>query len=106
MRISLQSIRLVEDALLISGPKGPVRVRHQVDQLEAQYLGKQLVNGSAAAYSKALLTEAIQLTERFPFPWQIDANGTQRIIDHKRFYEQTFSPDLQGIETLKRWLHY
>ena len=63
------------------------------------------MNGSAAAYTKALLEQAIELTERFPFPWTIEPDGTQRITDQQRYYEQTFNPDLQGIETLKRWLH-
>jgi hypothetical protein len=106
MRIIPQSIRAVGDALLLEGPKGSVLVRKHRNRIKAIYQGDQLVNGSALDYSQRLLAEAIEYTYQFPLPWQIDANGTQRITDHKRFYEQTFSPDLQGIETLKRWLHY
>jgi len=105
MRLTPQSIRRVDDGLVIEGPQGPVLIRRRMDCIEAKYQGDQLVNGSAAAYSKALLDQAIELTTRFPFPWKIEADGTQRITDHARFYEQTFNPDLQGIETLKRWLH-
>jgi hypothetical protein len=76
-----------------------------MDRIETKYQGHQLVNGSAAAYSEALVEQAIELTNRFPFPWRIDANGTQHITDHQRFYEQTFNPDLQGIETLKHWIY-
>ena len=105
MRLTPQSIRRVDDGLVIEGSQGPVLVRRQMDGIETKYQGDQLVNGSAVAYSKALLETAIELTERFPFPWIIDTDGTQHITDHKRYYEQTFNPDLQGIETLKRWLH-
>jgi hypothetical protein len=104
MRLTPQSIRRVDDGLLIEGPQGPVLVHRQMDRIETQYQGKQLVNGSAAAYSNALLEQAIELTERFSFPWKIDTDGTQHITDHKRFYEQTFNTDLQGIEMLKRWI--
>ena len=104
MRLTPQSIRRVEDGLLIEGPQGPVLIRRQMDRIETKYQGDQLVNGSVAAYSKALVEQAIELTNRFPFPWRIDADGTQRITDHQRYYEQTFNKDLQGIETLKRWL--
>ena len=104
MRLTPQSIRRVDDGLVIEGPQGPVLVRRQMDRIEMKYQGSQLVNGSAAAYSKALLEQAIEYTHCFPFPWSIDADGTQHITDHQRFYEQTFNPDLQGIETLKRWI--
>ena len=105
MRLTPQSIRRVADGLVIEGSQGSVLIRRQVDRIETQYQGNQLVNGSAAAYSKALLDQAIELTDRFPFPWKIEPDGTQRITDHQRYYEQTFNPNLQGIETLKRWLH-
>ena len=104
MRLTPQSIRRVDDGLLIEGPQGPVLIRRRIDCIETKYQGDQLVNGSAAAYSKELLEQAIELTNQFPFPWRIDADGTQRITDHQRFYKQTFNPDLQGIETLKHWL--
>jgi len=104
MRLNPQSIRRVDDGLLVEGPQGPVLIRRQADGIKIQYQGDQLVNGSAAAYSKELFEQAIELTNQFPFPWRIDADGTQRITDHQRFYEQTFNQDLQGIETLKRWL--
>ena len=105
MRLTPQSIRRVNDGLVLEGSQGPVLLCRQMDGIETKYQGNQLVNGSAAAYSKALLEQAIELTERFPFPWKIDPDGTQRITDHQRYYKQTFNPDLQGIETLKRWLH-
>ena len=105
MRLTPQSIRRVADGLVIEGPQGSVLIRRQMDRIETQYQGDQLVNGSAAAYSKALLETATELTNRFPFPWTIEADGTQRITDHQRFYEQTFNPHLLGIETLKRWIH-
>ena len=105
MRLTPQSIRRVDDGLVIEGSQGPVLLRRQMDGIEPKYQGDQLVNGSAAAYSKALLEQAIEFTDQFPFPWKIEADGTQRITDHQRFYEQTFNPDLQGIEVLKRWLH-
>jgi len=98
------SIRPVDDALRIEGPQGSVLIRRQADGIEMQYQGDQLANGSSLAYSKELFEQAIEYTNRFPFPWRIDADGTQRITDHKRFYAQTFNPDFQGIETLKRWL--
>ena len=98
------SIRPVDDALLIEGPQGSVLIRRQADGIEMQYQGDQLANGSSLAYSKELFEQAIEYANRFPFPWRIDADGTQRITDHKRFYEQTFNPDLQGVETLRRWL--
>jgi hypothetical protein len=104
MRLTPQSIRRVADGLVIEGPKGSVLIRRQMDHIETKYQGDQLVNGSAAAYSKALLETAIELTDDFPFPWTIEADGTQRITDHQRYYEQTFNSDLQGIETLKRWI--
>ena len=104
MRLNPQSIRRVDDGLLIEGPQGPVLIRRQIDCIETKYQGNQLVNGSAAAYSKALLETATELTNRFPFPWIIEADVTQRITDHQRYYEQTFNSDLQGIETLKRWI--
>jgi hypothetical protein len=105
MRLTPQSIRRVDDGLVIEGSQGPVLVRRRIDGIEPKYQGDQLVNGSAAAYTKALLDQAIELTERFPFPWKIEPDGTQHITDHQRYYEQTFNPDLQGIETLKRWMH-
>ena len=105
MRLTPQSIRCVADGLVIEGSQGPVLLRRQRDRIETKYQGDQLVNGSAAAYSKALVEQAIEFTNRFPFPWHIDTDGTQRITDHQRYYAQTFNPDLQGIETLKRWLH-
>ena len=105
MRLTPQSIRRVADGLVIEGPQGPVLIRRQMDRIETKYQGDQLVNGSVAAYSKALVEQAIELTNRFPFPWRIDADGTQRITDHQRYYEETFNKDLQGIETLKRWMH-
>ena len=104
MRLTPQSIRRVDDGLMIEGSQGSVLIRRQADHIETQYQGNQLVNGRAAAYSKALLEQAIELTNRFPFPWAIEANGTQRITNHQRYYEQTFNTELQGIETLKRWL--
>ena len=104
MRLTPQSIRRVADGLVIEGAQGPVLIRRRMDRIETKYQGDQLVNGSAAAYSKALLETAIELTNRFPFPWHIGADGTQHITDHQRYYEQTFNKDLQGIETLKRWL--
>ena len=104
MRLTPQSIRRVNDGLVIEGPQGLVLIRRQMDRIETKYQGDQLVNGSAAAYSKALTEQAIELTNQFPFPWTIEPDGTQRIIDHQRFYEQTFNPDLQGIEILKRWI--
>jgi hypothetical protein len=105
MRLTPQSIRRVDGWLVIEGPQGPVRLHRNMYRIEAQYQGDQLVNGSAVAYSQQLLEQAIELTNQFPFPWTIDSDGIQRIIDHTRYYEQTFNPDLQGIETLKRWIH-
>jgi hypothetical protein len=105
MRLTPQSIRRVADGLVIEGPQGSVLIRRQIDRIETQYQGDQLVNGNAAAYSKALFEQAIELTNRIPFPWHIEADGTQRITDHQRYYEQTFNSDLQGIEMLKRWIH-
>jgi hypothetical protein len=99
-----QSIRAVDDGLLIEGSEGSVLVRRGVGHLKTSYRGDQLVNGSALAYSAKLLEQAIETTIEFPFPWRIDADGTQRITDHKRFYEQTFKPDLAGIEKLKLWI--
>jgi hypothetical protein len=89
---------------MIEGSKGSVLIRRQVDRIEMQYQGNQLVNGSAAAYSKALLEQAIELTDNFPFPWTTERDGTQRITDHQRYYKQTFNSNLRGIETLKRWI--
>jgi len=105
MRLTPQSIRRVDDGLVIEGSQGPVLLRRQMDGIEPKYQGDQLVNGSAAAYSKALLEQAIEFTDQFPFPWKIEADGTQRITDHARFYEQSFNPDLKGIETLKHWMY-
>lgn len=105
MRLNPQSIRRVDDGLVIEGPQGPVLIRRRMDRLEMEYQGDQLVNGSAAAYSKALLEQAIEFTNQFPFPWTIEADGTQRITDQQRYYEQTFNSDLRGIETLRFWLH-
>ena len=104
MRLTPQSIRRVDDRLVLEGPKGPVLIWRQADRIETQYQGTQLVNGSAAAYSKLLLEQAIEFTHQFPFPWTIEADGTQRITDHARYYAQTFNPALRGIETLRRWL--
>jgi hypothetical protein len=106
MRMTPQSIQQFGDALLIEGPSGPVLVKHHCDGLETSYRGDQLVNGSALAYSRKLLEEAIEYTNRFPLPWVIHSDGSQKITDHKRFYEQTFDPDFAGIEMLKRWIHY
>ena len=103
MRLTPQSIRRVADGLVIEGPQGPVLIRRQMERINMKYQGDQLVNGSAAAYSKALVEQAIELTNGFPFAWSIEADGTQRITDHQRYYEQTFNPDLKGIEVLKRW---
>lgn len=104
MRLTPQSIRRVADGLVIEGPQGSVLIRRQMNRIETKYQGDQLVNGSAAAYSKGLFDQAIELTNRFPFPWIIEADGTQHITDHQRYYEQTFNKDLQGIETLKHWI--
>ena len=57
---------------------------------------RRLLHGTA--YSKELLEQAIEPTNQFPFPWSIDADGTQRNASHQRFYGQTFNPKLQGIE--------
>ena len=106
MRLTPLSIHRVDDnELLIEGPQGPVRLRRRMNNIEPHYSGNQLVNGTAAAYSKELLEQAIALTNRFPFPWRINADGSQCITNQQRYYEQTFNPDLKGIETLKRWLH-
>ena len=104
MRMTPQSIRRMDDALLIKGHQGYVLVRQRLNGLETIYQGDQLVNGSAQCYSSQLLEEAIEYVTEFPLPWRIEPDGTQRIKDHKRFYEQTFNSDLQGIETLKRWI--
>lgn len=103
MRLTPQSIRRIADGLVIEGPQGPVLIYREMERINVKYQGDQLVNGSAAAYSKSLLKQAIELTNQFPFGWRIDADGTQRITDHQRYYEQTFRPDLRGIEILKRW---
>jgi hypothetical protein len=99
-----QSVRTSGDALIIDGPLGPVLIRQRSDGLIANYSGNQLVNGTALAYSEKLLEEVIEYTSKYPLPWRIDADGTHHITDHKKFYEQTFNPELAGIETLKRWL--
>ena len=103
MSLRPQSIHSIDDGILIEGPKGDVLLRRQADKITVEYQGNQLVNGTALAYSKELFQQAIELSNEFPFAWRIEADGTQRITDHQRFYEQTFNPDLQGIETLKRW---
>lgn len=104
MHLTPKSIRCVSGGLLIEGTKGPVHIRRNTGRIEHDYQGNQLVNGNAFAYSEMLLKQAIKLTKQFPFAWHLDSNGTQRITNHKRFYEQTFNPELLGIETLRRWL--
>lgn len=105
MRLTPDMIRCVKGGLLIEGPKGAVFIRRCSKRIDSSYQGDQLVNGSAAAYSDQLLAQAIQLTECFPFAWHFAADGTQHITDHTRYYEQTFMPHLQGIETLRYWMH-
>ena len=106
MRMTPQSIRLADGALLLKGPKGVVRIQSRAGGIVAQYQGKQLVNGSARAYSRQLLDQAIEYTKQFPFPWEIKLDGTRRITNHEQFYEQTFNPNLQGIEMLRYWIEY
>ena len=103
MRLNPQSIRCVGDGLMIQGPQGPVSICIDSDSITALYQGNQLVNGSAVAYAKSLLRQALKLSESFPFAWRIGPDGSQCITDHARYYEQTFNRDLQGIERLKRW---
>ena len=105
MCLTPHSIRRVDGGLVIEGLQGAVRIRRRMNHIETSYQGDQLVNGSAAAYSEQLLEQAIELTARFPFPWHLADDGTQHITDHQRYYEQTFMPHLQGIETLKYWMH-
>ena len=104
MCLTPDSIRCVDDGLMLHGPKGPVRIRRCSAQLELTYQGSQLVNGNATRYAEALLAQAIQLSETYPFAWTIADDGRQCITDHSRYYEQTFMPQLRGIETLKYWL--
>ena len=103
MRLTPQSIRCVGDGLIIQGPQGPVSICIDLDSITAQYEGIQLVNGSAIAYAKSLLRQALELSENFHLAWRIEPDGSQCITDHARYYEQTFNRDLQGIEFLKRW---
>lgn len=100
-----QSLRATPDGVEIDGPDGSVRLRFIGGQIEAHYIGHELVNGSAQAYADSQLKEAVQAAQAFPLPWTYDSQGRQRITDYKQFYEQTFNSDLAGIEKLQHWTH-
>ena len=103
MHLLPRTFRLTTDGVEIDGPHGSVLLRLRVGQIEAHYTDNKLVNGNAQAYANSLLNAALLATKTFPLPWTYDSQGRQRITDHKQFYEQTFNPELRGIETLKRW---
>ncbi len=88
---------------MIQGPQGLVSICIDSDSITTEYQGIQLVNGSAVAYAKSLLRQALELSENISLAWRIEPDGSQCITDHARYYEQTFNRDLQGIELLKRW---
>jgi predicted GNAT family N-acyltransferase len=98
-----QDIHPLADSLIIQGPAGAVRVWQTGQNIEVEYQGQELVNGSARAYAQQRLAAAIQYCQEFPLSWTIDVDGQQHITDHKRFYQQGFQSELQGIETLRRW---
>lgn len=104
MTITPQMLELCGDAVIIRCPKGVVRLSFRADQLDAQYLYGQLMNGSAEAYAGHVKQAALEYAQSFILPWHsTQATGT-RIHDHSLFYTQTFSSQLLPIETLKRWL--
>ncbi|MGJ8639929.1 MAG: hypothetical protein ACSHYA_11095 [Opitutaceae bacterium] len=104
MRLKPQSIRLTDAGILVDGPLGAVLIQRRMDRIETKYQGDQLVNGNATAYCKKLFEQAVEIVDRSTFPWRIETDGTLRITDHQRFYDQTFKTDLRGIETLKQWM--
>lgn len=105
MRVLPQSLRATTDGVEIDGPQGTVLLRLDADVVQAHYIGRELMNGSAQAYADSMLEEALLAAEKSPLPWTYDSQGRQRITDHRQFYEQTFNADLSGIEKLKRWMH-
>lgn len=104
MRMSPQDIYPIADDLIIQGPAGAVRAWQAEQGIAVAYQGQELVNGSAHAYAQQRLAAAIHYCQEFPLAWTIDADGQAHITDHKRFYQQSFMPELQGLETLRRWI--
>ncbi len=96
-------IQPVSDAIELTGPHGTVRLRCKSGRIVAEYTGQTLVNGSAQAYAEALCEDALRYAQSIPLPWTYDTHGQQRITHTQHFYQQTFQPQLRGIERLQHW---
>lgn len=104
MRLDPQSLQLSEDGILIRAPQGDIRLSKEGNEIRADYRGHQLINGSAQLYADTLKQAAIAYAESVTLPWSTSKTGEILIHDHEHYYEQTFSPHLQPLETLKHWL--
>jgi hypothetical protein len=105
MKLSPNCIHVSDNVVRVQGPHGPVSLRRTSSDIEAIYQGDALANGSVQRYTESIRKAALQTVASFPFPWTYDSRGRQQITDHARYFEQTFNPELRGIETLRRWLY-
>jgi hypothetical protein len=105
MQLLPQALRIKADGVEIEGPHGPVRLSFVRGTLKADYIGHELVKGSAQAYAQSQLQAALVTAQAFQLPWTYDSQGQQRITNHQRFYQQTFSSELNGIERIIHWLN-
>ena len=104
MRLNPQSIEFSDDGLLIKGPRGDVLLLKCGTRIQAEYLGRQLLNGSARRYAEVMKQAAIETVQAMVLPWSANASQGIQIHDHRSYYEQTFCPGLSAHEALKLWL--
>ena len=104
MRLNPQSIEINSEGLLIQGPLGAVLLSKSGTEIQAEYRGRQLINGSARRYAEQVKQAAIETAQRISLPWSVHACSGIVIHDHRSYYEQTFSPALAAHERLKLWM--
>lgn len=108
MRLHPDIIRRTEDGIRIDAPLGKVLLQPTPEGapegIATHYMAGPLVNGTAQNYAEAIRAEALEAARATPLPWRTRRDGSIRITDHAAFYEQSFSPQIEWLECLQRWL--
>ena len=98
-----ENMRRTSDGVRIETTRGTVLLSPGRNRIDARYLYRPLVNGTATAFAQRIRDEALQLARQVELPWTLSEKGSLRIKDHRQFYEQSFRPEIQAVETLLRW---
>ncbi|MFP4157992.1 MAG: hypothetical protein ACLFU4_10275 [Opitutales bacterium] len=91
------------EGVRIHAPHGEVLLRASGDGIKASYESGRLVQAAADAYAVQVAQVALAYAKRRQLPWSTDAAGHIVIHDAQRYYEDSFCPELQAVETLLRW---